>query len=61
MSTIEINNDMELGLYCRLLSLAYDVQKAQTGGFVSGTGAEEIRDKMYIAIKESNVLKMAKV
>ncbi|MSA02192.1 hypothetical protein GKG47_09085 [Lactonifactor sp. BIOML-A3] len=56
MNIPEFNNDMELNLYTELLPLAYEVQKAQTGGFVSGKGAEEIRDKMYQAIKEASIL-----
>ena len=52
----EFKNDMELNLYLELLPLAYKVQKEQTGGFVSGSGAEEIRDKMYKAIKSANIL-----
>ena len=56
MDISEIKNDMELKLYCGLLPLAYKVQEAQTGGFISGKGAEEIRDKMFLAIKEANIL-----
>ena len=52
----KLENDMKLNLYCDLLPLAYEVQKTQTGGFISGSGAEEIRDKMYQAIKEANIL-----
>ena len=56
MNTPEIKNDMELELYCGLLILAYKVQEAQTEGFVCGKEAEEIRDEMYQAIKEANIL-----
>ena len=56
MNTLKFENDMERNLYCSLLPLAYEVQKEQTGGFVSGTGAENIRNKMYQAIKEANIL-----
>ena len=56
MNIPKFNNDMELNLYCELLPLAYTVYKEQSGGFVCGSKAEEIRDKMYQAIKESNIL-----
>jgi hypothetical protein len=56
MNTPKFNNDMELNIYCELLSLAYKVYKEQSGGFVCGSKAEEIRDKMYQAIKEANIL-----
>ena len=56
MSTQKFKNDMELNLYCSLLPLAYELQKEQTGGFVSGVGAEEIRDKMFKAIKDANII-----
>ena len=56
MNAPKFKNDMELNLYCELLPLAYKVQKEQTGGVVSGIGAEEIRDKMFKAIKDSDVL-----
>ena len=49
-------NEIELNLYCELLKLAYEIQKTQTNGFVSGSGAEEIRNKMFHAIKTANIL-----
>ena len=56
MNTPKFNNDMEFNLYLDLLPLAYAVYKEQSGGFVCGSKVEEIRDKMYQAIKEANIL-----
>ena len=47
---------MEFNIYLKLLPLAYDVYKEQSGGFVCGSKAEETRDRMYQAIKEANIL-----
>lgn len=55
MNTPKFNNDMELNLYCDLLPLAYAVYKEQSGGFVCGSKAEEIRDRMYQVIKTANI------
>lgn len=56
MNTPQFNNDMEFNLYLKLLPLAYEVYKEQSGGLVCGSKAEEIRDRMYQAIKEANIL-----
>jgi hypothetical protein len=56
MDLSKIENEMELNLYCNLLPLAYKVYLEQSGGFVCGSKAEEIRDKMFIAIKTANIL-----
>jgi hypothetical protein len=53
---IEKMNVIEFKVYCDLLPLVYEVYKVQNNGLVCGTGAEEIRDKMYQAIKEANIL-----
>ena len=56
MNTPKFNNDMEFNLYLKLLPLAYAVYKEQSGGFVCGSKAGEIRNEMYEAIKEANIL-----
>lgn len=56
MNIPEFKNDMELNLYCDLLPLAYAVYKEQSDGLVCGSKAEEIRDKIYQAIKEANIM-----
>lgn len=56
MKEREFKNDMEFNLYLKLLPLAYEVQKEQTGGFISGSGAEDIRNKMFNVLKEANIL-----
>lgn len=52
----KFNNDMEFNLYLELLPLAYKIYLEQSGGFVCGSKAEEIRDRMFQAIKEANIL-----
>lgn len=52
----KFENDMEFNLYITLLPLAYDIYKGKTNGMVCGTGAEEIRDKMFKSIKDSGIL-----
>ena len=47
----------ELNLYCNLLSVAYELYKDKTNGWVCGSEAEKLRDKMFIAIKEAGVCK----
>ena len=56
MNLPNFNNDMEFNTYLNLLPLAYAVYLEQSGGFVCGSKAEEIRDKMYNAIKSANIL-----
>ena len=53
---IKFNNDTEMNLYCDLLKVAYNVYKSQNNGRVCGAVAEEIRDKMFMAIKNANIL-----
>ena len=53
---IKINNDTEMNLYCDLLKVAYNVYKSQNDGMICGSAAEEIRDKMFMAIKNDNIL-----
>lgn len=52
----EIENDRELDLYCGLLPLAYNFYKSKTNGAGCGSEAEKIRDKMFKAIKDADVL-----
>lgn len=56
MEKCEINNKTELNLYCNLLSVAYELYKDKTNGMVCGSEAENIRDKMYKAIKEAGII-----
>ena len=56
MGKCEINNKTELNLYCNLLSVAYELYKDKTNGMVCGSEAENIRDKMYKAIKEAGII-----
>ena len=53
---IKFNNDTELNLYCDLLKVAYNVYKSQNDVNVCGSAAQEIRDKMFVAIKNANIL-----
>ena len=53
---IKFNNDTEMNLYCDLLKVAYNVYKSQNDGMVCGAAAEEIRYKMFVAIKNANIL-----
>ena len=53
---IKFNNDTEMNLYCDLLKIAYNVYKTQNNGIVCGAAAEEMRDKMFMAIKNTNIL-----
>ena len=53
---INFNNDTEMNLYCDLLKVAYNVYKTQNNGIVCGAAAEEMRDKMFMAIKNTNIL-----
>ena len=56
MEKCEINNKTELNLYCNLLSVAYELYKDKTDGMVCGSEAENIRDRMYKAIKEAGII-----
>ena len=56
MEKCEINNKTELNLYCNLLRVAYELYKDKTNGMVCGSEAENIRDKMYKAIKEARII-----
>ena len=56
MGKCEINNKTELNLYCNLLSVAYELYKDKTNGMVCGSEAENIRDKMYKAIKKAGII-----
>ena len=53
---IKFNNDTEMNLYCDLLKVAYNVYKSQNDGMICGSAAEEIRDKMFMVIKNANIL-----
>ena len=53
---IKFNNDTEMNLYCDLLKVAYNVYKSQNDGMICGSAAEEICDKMFMAIKNDNIL-----
>lgn len=49
-------NVIEFKVYCDLLPLAYEIYKNQNNNMVCGSGAEEIRDKIYLSIKESEII-----
>ena len=53
---IKFNNETELNLYCDLLKVAYNVYESQNDGMTCGAAAQEIRDKMFVAIKNANIL-----
>ena len=53
---IKFNNDTEMNLYFDLLKVVYNVYKSQNDGMVCGAAAEDIRDKMFMAIKNANIL-----
>lgn len=53
---IKFNNETETNLYYDLLKVAYNVYKSQNDGMVCGSAAEEVRDKMFMAIKNANIL-----
>lgn len=50
IASVKSMNEWQLELYCNLLPLAYDVYKAQNNNMVCGSGAESLRNKMYLAI-----------
>lgn len=44
-------DEQEFNFYLDLLPLAYKIYEIQNNGLVCGSGAEEIRDKLFVHIQ----------